>query len=36
LAAFATEVRGLKAAHILAADQADLWLFEVGNVLASI
>ena len=30
LAAFANEVRALKRAHILAADVADLWLFEVG------
>ena len=34
LTAFANEVRALKRAHILSADLADLWLFEVDNILA--
>jgi hypothetical protein len=36
LTAFATVVRAFKSAHILAADLADLWLFEVDNILAAI
>jgi hypothetical protein len=35
LTAFANEVRALERAHMLAAEQADLWLLEVGNILAS-
>jgi hypothetical protein len=35
MAAFANEVRALKRSHILAADLADLWLFQVDNVLAT-
>jgi hypothetical protein len=35
MAAFSDEVRALKRSHVLAADLADLWLFEVDNILAS-
>jgi hypothetical protein len=35
LSGFANEVRALKRAHTLAADLADLWLFEVDNILAT-
>ena len=34
MAAFANEVRTLKCSHILAAPLADLWLFEIDNILA--
>jgi len=36
MAAFANEVRTLKCSHILAAPLADLWLFEIDNILAAI
>jgi hypothetical protein len=35
LTAFANQARALQRIHILAADLADLWLFEVDNILAT-
>jgi hypothetical protein len=35
MAAFADEVRALKRSHVLAADLAELRLFEVDNILAT-
>ena len=35
MAAFSDEVRALKRSYVFAADLADLWLFEVDNILAS-
>ncbi|HTH48331.1 MAG TPA: hypothetical protein VMB21_12535, partial [Candidatus Limnocylindria bacterium] len=36
LVAFAHEVRAFKHAHILGADAANLWLFEVENIRSEI
>jgi hypothetical protein len=35
LTAFTNEIRAFKRNHTLAPDQADLWLFEVNNILAT-
>jgi hypothetical protein len=36
MAAFANQVRDLQRRHLLESDQADLWLVEANNILATI